>query len=179
MNAATERANRHLLARLMVVAVVMFGFAWALIPFYREICAALGLNQLEKPAAAPVNTQVDWSRTVGVSLDANPQPGSPLLLVPMTRAVTLHPGELGRVDYLIVNQSAHPVWAQAIPAYVPTHAAQWFHKLECFCFRELLLAPGEQRKLPVVFVVDRALPASVGQVTLSYRVIEVAGRQAT
>lgn len=62
---------------------------------------------------------------------------------------------------------------------MPTHAAQWFHKLECFCFRELLLAPGEQRKLPVVFVVDRSLPASVGQVTLSYRVIEVAGRQAT
>ena len=109
MNAATERANRHLLARLMVVAVVMFGFAWALIPFYREICAALGLNQLEKPAAAPANTQVDWSRTVGVSLDANPQPGSPLLLVPMTRAVTLHPGELGRVVQKVYFLTPKPV----------------------------------------------------------------------
>ncbi len=168
--------NRVLLYKLLVIAVLMFGFAFALIPFYREICAALGLNELTRADATPANTQVDLSRSLSVALDANPQPGSPLSLVPLRPSLNVHPGEFAHVEYRIVNQSQRRVWAQALPAYSPVSAAQYFHKLECFCFREMVLEPGESRTLPVVFVIDRQIPDSIGALALSYRVIEVAGK---
>lgn len=174
--ASRMAANRVLLAKLLVVAVLMFGFAFALIPFYREICAALGLNELTRADTAPVNTQVDASRRLTVTLDANPQPGSPLTLMPLQPGLSVHPGEFAHVEYRIVNRSPRRIWVQALPAYAPAGAAQYFHKLECFCFREMALAPGESRTLPVVFVIDRQVPAAIGAMTLSYRVIEVAGK---
>lgn len=178
MNATSDRAtgNRVLLLKLLTVAVLMFGFAFALIPFYREICAALGINVLTRADVAPVNTQVDATRRLTVALDANPQPGSPLTLAPLRPSLTVHPGEFAQVEYRIVNRSPRRVWVQALPAYAPAVAAQYFHKLECFCFREMMLAPGESRTLPVVFVIDSRVPAEIGALALSYRVIEVAGK---
>jgi cytochrome c oxidase assembly protein subunit 11 len=85
----------------------------------------------------------------------------------------VHPGELAQVVYEVENLSDRPVTGQAVPSYGPLLAAEYFRKLECFCFTRQVLEPGERRQMPVVFVVDPALPRDIGTSTLSYTFFEV------
>ena len=169
-----ERQNRRLSARLAVVAVAMFGFGCALVPFYNQICAALGINNLERPETL-ANTQVDRSRTVVIELDSNAH-NLPWRFKPLVSHVAVPPGELTTVEYEIVNVREAPVTAQAVPSYGPLQAAEYFKKIECFCFTQQTLAAGETRRLPVSFVVDAKLPKSISSIALSYTFFEVAGR---
>ena len=166
--------NRRLLTRLSVVAVLMFGFGFALVPFYERICLALGVNSLVERADQPANTQIDYSRTVTIELDANTH-GLPWRFRPRTAQVAVHPGELVHVEYEIANVRSAAVTGQAVPSYGPALAGQYFRKLECFCFQPQTLAAGETRVMPVTFLVDPALPGDVNTITLSYTFFEVAG----
>jgi len=173
--APRERQNRRMLLRLSVVAVAMFGFGYALVPFYDAICSALGVNSLVQQDSAPLaNSQVDLSRTVTIELDANAH-NLPWNFRPLVRHVTVHPGELVTVEYEIANVRSESVTAQAVPSYGPPRAGEHFRKIECFCFKQQTLAPGETRRMPVVFVVDPKLPKDVNTITLSYTFFEVAG----
>ena len=177
--------NRRMLGKLVVVAGVMFGFGYALVPMYRAICEALGINVLslsEQRASqglwsgktGPVNTQVDRGRTVTVEFDANVR--GPWDFKPAMRAVQVHPGELTTVMYEFRNIQNRTMAAQAIPSYAPRQATAHFNKLECFCFNEYQLAPGEARTWPVAFVIDPKLPRDVTTITLSYTFFEVGGK---
>lgn len=172
--AATE--NRRLLVRLVISAVVMFGFGFMLVPFYEKICEVTGINNLLKPDRVAENTQVDRSRWVTVQFDANVH-DLPWRFTPRQSALRVHPGELVQIDYEVTNTRDYPVAGQAVPSYGPQRAAQYFRKLDCFCFAQQTLAPGEQRVMPVVFVIDPALPADVSVITLSYTFFEIAGRR--
>jgi cytochrome c oxidase assembly protein subunit 11 len=167
------RENRRLSRRLAIVAVGMFGFGFALVPFYNQICAALGINSLQQPDV--VNTQVDRSRTVTIELDSNAH-NLPWRFKPLVSHVQVHPGELTTVEYEIVNVREAPVTGQAVPSYGPQHAGEYFKKIECFCFTQQTLAAGETRRMPVTFVVDPKLPQSVSTIAVSYTFFEVAGR---
>ena len=169
--------NRAILRKLLVVAALMFGFGWALVPLYRKICEVTGINLLtnKDPAAEARarNTQVDTSRPIVVEFDANRQ--GPWRFKPHVNHVTVHPGELVHVDYDLVNLEGRPMAGQAIPSYAPMQSARYFQKLECFCFKQQVLAAGETRRFPVVFFIDPDLPRDVTQITLSYTFFEVAG----
>ena len=167
------KENRRLSTRLAIVAVGMFGFGFALVPFYNQICAALGINNLQQPDV--VNTQVDRSRTVTIELDSNAH-NLPWRFKPLVSHVEVHPGELTTVEYEIVNVREAPVTGQAVPSYGPRHAGEYFKKIECFCFTQQTLAAGETRRMPVTFVVDPRLPQSVSTIAVSYTFFEVAGR---
>jgi cytochrome c oxidase assembly protein subunit 11 len=177
--------NRRMLGKLVVVAGVMFGFGYALVPMYRAICDALGINVLSlneqrvsqgtwSGKTGPVNTQVDRTRTVTVEFDANVR--GPWDFKPAMRAVQVHPGELTTVMYEFRNVQNRTMAAQAIPSYAPRQATAHFNKLECFCFNEYKLAPGEARTWPVAFVIDPKLPRDVTTITLSYTFFEVGGK---
>lgn len=167
------KENRRLSTRLAIVAVGMFGFGYALVPFYNQICAALGINSLQQPDV--VNTQVDRSRTVTVEFDSNAH-NLPWRFRPLVSHVQVHPGELTTVEYEIVNVREAPVTGQAVPSYGPQLAGEYFKKIECFCFTQQTLAAGETRRMPVTFVVDPKLPKSMTSIALSYTFFEVAGR---
>jgi cytochrome c oxidase assembly protein subunit 11 len=169
-----EQENRRLSTRLAIVALAMFGFGFALVPFYNQICAALGINSLEKPQEV-ANSQVDFSREVVIELDANAH-NLPWRFKPLVSHVTVHPGELKTVEYEIVNVREAAVTGQAVPSYGPQHAGEYFMKIECFCFTQQTLAAGEVRRMPVTFVVDPKLPASVKSIALSYTFFEVPGK---
>lgn len=173
MNARHTGANRALAKRLGVIALAMFGFGFLLVPFYEKICEATGLRNIDS-ADTEVNTQVDVSRNVRLEFDANTR-NLPWQFHPREGVVDVHPGELRQVMYEVVNTTDRPVTGQAIPSYAPLQAAQYFRKLECFCFATQTLQPGERREMPVVFVVDPALPADIPAVTLSYTFFEVEG----
>jgi cytochrome c oxidase assembly protein subunit 11 len=173
--------NRRMLAKLAVVAALMFGFGYALVPLYRAICEALGINVLSvseritsESSKAQPNTQVDRSRTITVEFDANSR--GPWDFKPALRSVQVHPGELTTVMYEFRNVQNRAMAAQAIPSYAPRHAASHFNKLECFCFNEYQLQPGESRQWPVSFVIDPKLPRDVVTITLSYTFFEVGGK---
>lgn len=168
------RENRRMLAKLSIVALAMFGFGFALVPFYEKICQAWGVNYFITPDTANANTQVDLTRSVTIELDANTH-NLAWRFRPMVRHLTVHPGELAHVEYEIANVRDVPVTAQAVPSYGPQRAGQYFHKLECFCFTQQTLAPGETRRMPVVFQIDASLPADVNTITLSYTFFEVPG----
>ncbi len=168
--------NRALLGKLIVIAVAMFGFAYALNPFYRQICEALGLNvltQKDGTVERPVNSQVDVNRSVTVELDGNAQ--GPWRFRPTVNSVTVHPGELTTVVYEVVNTQKREMNAQAIPSYAPQNATPYFKKVECFCFQQQTLKANEARQMPVVFFIDPALPREVKTITLSYTFFEVGG----
>jgi len=153
----------------------MFGFGFALVPFYNQICAALGINSLVERSELPKNSQVDASRTVTIEFDANTR-DLPWRFQPMVRHITVHPGEVATVEYEVINVRASAVTGQAVPSYGPANAAEYFHKVECFCFQQQTLGPGETRRMPVTFVVDPKLPRDVATISLSYTFFEVAGR---
>ena len=173
MSVAAE--NRRLLVRLAVVAAAMFGFGYALVPFYYSICAAWGVNSFGETGASLSNTQVDTGRTVTIELDANSR-GLPWRFKPVLNHVDVHPGQVATVEYEVVNERATPVTGQAIASYGPAYAGEYFRKIECFCFSQQTLAGGETRRMPVVFVVDPKLPKDVNTISLSYTFFEVAGR---
>ncbi len=168
-------ANRQLMKKLLVAAAVMFGFGFALVPFYETICEATGIRRVFQPDEAPQNTQIDSARQVSIEFDANLQ-RLPWRFRPLESQVSVHPGEVTQVMYEVRNMLDRPVTGQAVPSYGPPQAAQYFRKIDCFCFQQQTLAPGEVRKMPVVFVIDPKLPADVNTVTLSYTFFEVNGR---
>lgn len=173
--------NRALLGKLAVIAALMFGFGWALIPLYRAICEITGINVLtDRDVGAQErarNTQVDRSRKVVVEFDANRQ--GPWRFKPQVNFVEAHPGELVQVDYDLTNLEARALAGQAIPSYAPQQAGRYVQKLECFCFKQQTLAANETRRFPVVFFVDPELPRDVTQITLSYTFFEVPGATQT
>jgi len=169
-----EKENRLLSRKLALVAIGMFGFGFALVPFYNQICAALGVNALESKDAVS-NTQVDFSRQVTIEFDSNAH-DLPWRFRPMVRHVTVHPGELATVEYEVVNVRGASVTGQAVASYGPQIAGEYFKKIECFCFTQQTLAPGETRRMPVVFMVDPKLPKDVNTIALSYTFFEVPGR---
>jgi cytochrome c oxidase assembly protein subunit 11 len=177
--------NLRLLGKLVVVVGLMFGFGYALVPMYRAICEALGINVLSlseqrKSAGlfgaghAPANTQVDTSRLITVEFDANVR--GPWDFAPEKRSLQVHPGQLATVMYRFTNVQDRSMAAQAIPSYAPRHAGAHFSKLECFCFNQYTLAPGESKQWPVAFVVSPKLPQDVTTITLSYTFFEVGGK---
>ena len=175
---AGQAANRVMLKKLVVIVIVMFGFGFALVPFYQKICQATGFwNLLNPDQVSAANTQVDLSRTVTIEFDASIRQ-LPWDFKPEVVAIKAHPGELVNVMYDIANTTDRAMVGQAIPSYAPGVAAQYFKKLECFCFARQTLGPHESRRMPVVFVVDPGLPADVHTITLSYTFFEINGTAA-
>jgi cytochrome c oxidase assembly protein subunit 11 len=175
--AISAPANRRMLKKLLVVALGMFGFGFALVPFYDKMCEVAGLRNLWQPGqveAGVANTQVDLTRKVTVEFDSNVRM-LPWTFKPMAASVEIHPGELTQMVYEVRNTLAEPVTGQAVPSYGPRQAAQYFRKLECFCFTQQTLSAGEVRQMPVVFVVDPALPKEINTITLSYTFFRVDG----
>ena len=177
--------NLLMLRKLAVVALGMFGFGYALVPMYLAICEATGINILalgekELPGSGNArlakadNTQIDASRTITVEFDTNAR--GPWHFKPMQSSVQVHPGEMTTVMYEFQNVQDRTMSAQAIPSYAPHEAAAHFNKLECFCFNQYTLAPGEKKQWPVVFVIDPKLAKNVNTITLSYTFFEVGSK---
>ena len=174
--------NARMVGKLLVVTALMFAFGYALVPVYRAICSALGINVLSvserlatgASAKSVGNTQVDVSRTITVEFDANAR--GVFDFKPAQRSVQVHPGEMVTVMYEFKNIQNRTMAAQAIPSYAPMQAMAHFNKVECFCFNEYTMKAGEVKQWPVVFYIDHKLPKDVTTITLSYTFFEVGGK---
>ena len=176
-----KRENFNMFGKLGVIVLGMFAFGYGMVPLYKAICEMTGINILalgdrQIPGATSnmaANTQVDTSRSITVEFDANAR--GPWMFKPAVRSLQVHPGELATVMYEFQNVQSRTMSAQAIPSYAPSQAGAHFNKLECFCFSQYTLAPGEKKQWPVAFVIDPKLSRDVHTITLSYTFFEVGG----
>jgi cytochrome c oxidase assembly protein subunit 11 len=172
-------SHRQLLIRLLAIIALSFAFGFALVPLYDVLCQATGLNGKTatvrmgglSPAAGAASapaSRIDRSRIVTVEFIGTVMPGLPWDMQAETARLDLHPGELQQVLFRVHNRSDQPIVGQAIPSVSPGSAAQHFEKLECFCFAQQTLAPGETREMPVVFIVKPEIDRDIHTLTLAY-----------
>lgn len=179
MRTPTEKGNRRLVVKLLGVTALSFAFGFALVPLYDVFCEITGLNG---KTAGPGNFAVggigrtgdasaqvvDSGRVISVEFTDTVMPGLPWEVSPATARLDVHPGELHQVTYRVRNLSNKPVIAQAVPSVSPGVAAASFSKLDCFCFTQQALAPGETKELPLVFTVKPDIDKGVHTITLAY-----------
>jgi cytochrome c oxidase assembly protein subunit 11 len=154
-----------------VFVAAMVGMSFAAVPFYNWFCRATGFGGTTQVASAAPATLGE--RRVTVRFDANASPGLPWRFEPEQRSVDLRLGEVATVFYKVTNQAAREIVAQAAYNVAPPTAGVHFTKINCFCFTEQRLGPGETRDMPVVFYVEPALAddaemADLNTITLSY-----------
>ena len=163
------RRNRRSAARLVLAAAAMFAFGYALVPLYDVFCEVTGLGgRTGVVQAGSLPARVDESRFVTVSFDATVNSALPWEFRPAQREMKVRPGRLYEVHYVARSRSHRPTVGQAVPSVAPALASKYFNKTQCFCFSNQHLAPGEEREMPVRFVVSAQLPQRIEALTLSY-----------
>ncbi len=161
--------NKKVVTRLMFIVIGMFAFGFALVPIYDVFCDITGLNgKTQGQVSFSEQPKVDMTREVHIQFVASLNESMPWEFHPMTKTVTVHPGESMKIEYLARNMTDHAIIGNAVPSVAPGLAAPYFQKTECFCFTEQKLEAGEEKRMPVVFVVDPELPEDVETLTLSY-----------
>jgi cytochrome c oxidase assembly protein subunit 11 len=180
---AIKNSTSSLVIKLSLLAVVMLGFTYAMVPIYKSACDAGWLDATRDNSANPYanvnanvdtsNTQVDKSRWITVEFVANMNEKMPWNFEAQQKSVRIHPGEMTNVVYEVVNTTDRETVGVAVPSYGPALAVEYFKKVECFCFTKQTMAPHERRGMPVVFVVTPDLPKDVNTITLSYTFFEV------
>ena len=161
--------NKKVVQNLLFVVLGMFCFGFALVPLYDVFCEYTGLNgKTGVQYVSEEQMQVDTSREIKVEFLANTNDGMPWEFKALTYSVIAHPGEATKVEFLAKNTTDRDIVGRATPSVSPGTAANYFQKTECFCFTEQVLKAGEEKVMPVVFIVDPAIDEDVHEITLSY-----------
>jgi len=165
-----NKDNKKIVQNLLFIVLGMFCFGFALVPLYDAFCSYTGLNG--KTSGTQYvdlgQMQVDTTREITVEFVASTGAGLPWEFKPITHAVRVHPGEATRIEYFAKNKTNRDIVGRATPSITPGQAASYFQKTECFCFTEQVLKAGEEKVMPVVFIVDPAIDEDVHEITLSY-----------
>ena len=164
-----NKENKRVLQNLLFVVLGMFCFGFALVPLYDVFCEYTGLNgKTGVQYVSAEQLQVDTSREIKVEFLANTNDGMPWEFKALTYSINVHPGEANRVEFVVKNTTNRDIIGRATPSVSPGLAAAYFKKTECFCFTEQLLKAGEEKIMPVVFIVDPAINKNIREITLSY-----------
>ncbi len=161
--------NKKIVRQLLLATVFMFGFGYALVPLYDIFCDITGLNGRTSDQAAEVKpADIDKNRLITVEFTGSVNANLPWRFRPVVSKMKVHPGEPSRVNFLAKNVSSNSIVGNAVPSVSPGQAAKYFTKTECFCFTQQELKSGEEKEMPVVFIIDKNLPKNINTVTLSY-----------
>lgn len=165
-----KQANGRLALKLGVAALAMFGFGYALVPIYNLFCEITGVGGKtgQIGASAAAESRIDAGRELTIEFTGHAASGLPWEFRPMQKKLAMHPGETKIASYYVRNKTGEKITGQAIPSVTPNEAALYFKKIECFCFSQQTLKPGEEREMPVRFMVMEKLPKAIGVITLSY-----------
>ena len=159
------------LKKIALISAGSFVFAFSLVPMYNIACKKVfGIKLQSGPAGSEqlAGVKVDNKRTVHVLFDGTVNSRLRWDFKPMQLSLDVHPGQLYEARYVARNNAEYAIVGNAAPSIAPEEASGYFSKTECFCFTQQMLKAGEQREMPVRFIVNPALPADVGTITLSY-----------
>ena len=178
MTSVTHK-NRAVATRMALFALAMLALAFASVPLYRAFCQVTGFGGTTMKADAAPGAVAGQ---IGVRFDANIDPALPWKFEPVQETVRIHPGARTTIYYQATNYTARSTTGQAIFNVTPESAGKYFSKIECFCFTEQTLKPGESVKMPVIFFVDPKLrddpdTKHIDEITLSYKFYPVENPQ--
>lgn len=169
MSGEMKQKNTKLVKKLVIVALLMFGFGYALVPIYNVLCDITGQNvKIQESAEGEKAFVVDENREVTVEFVTSINESTPLEFRVETRSMKVHPGQYYTVNFFAKNNLAGAIKAQAIPSITPGLAEEFFKKVQCFCFELQTFEGHEEKTMPVRFVVNPALPERYKTITLSY-----------
>ena len=161
--------NKALVKKLLWLVLGSLLFAFALVPLYDVLCSLTGLNGKTNNSAAVLSkAKEDDSRWVTVQFTTNVMPGLGWNFYPKQPSIRVHPGKIESVVFVAKNITNQTVVGRAVPSITPGIAAANLKKIECFCFVNQSLKPGEQKEMPLRFFVSPDLPKDVSEMTLSY-----------
>jgi cytochrome c oxidase assembly protein subunit 11 len=173
----SKRANLSMTWKLLAIALGAFGFGFALVPLYNVLCSVTGYgDQTKLLQRVKAIEHPDPSRTVTIEFLADVASSGGWDFRPVVRTIEVHPGQLYSAQFTAHNLTGHASVAQAVPNIAPSMVAAYFHKTECFCFSPQHFALNEERKMPVRFIVDPALPKHVDRITLAYTFYDESSR---
>ncbi|MFT5559075.1 MAG: cytochrome c oxidase assembly protein subunit 11 [Psychromonas sp.] len=165
--------HTKLFKKLVIASIGMFAFAFALVPLYDVFCDITGLNGKPSLERAETSTVVDLDRQVDVGFLTHVQNEAPFKVTVDQALVTVKPGEMNQVTFSAHNLSNESRTMQAVPSISPGLAAQYMHKVECFCFTQQILQPGEKVSLTLLFYIDTEITPNIKELTLSYTVFDI------
>jgi len=165
--------NRTMMRKLLVIAAMMLGFCFLLVPLYQKICEVTGIANGRVVEGSTKAFDLDRSRVVTVEFVASNNGALQWRFEPLQHSIRVSPGETAHVDYRVTNTLGRSVVAQAVASYGPETAGQYFKKFECFCFKQQKFEANEVRTMPVVFQISPDLPKDVNTLTLSYTFFDV------
>jgi cytochrome c oxidase assembly protein subunit 11 len=172
-----KRANLSMTWKLLAIALGAFGFGFALVPLYNVLCSVTGYgDQTKLLQRVKAIEHPDPSRTVTIEFLADVASSGGWDFRPVVRTIEVHPGQIYSAQFIAHNLTGHESVAQAVPNIAPSMVAAYFHKTECFCFSPQHFALNEERKMPVRFIVDPALPKHVDRITLAYTFYDESSR---
>ncbi len=165
-------AQRPLLVKLVAAAVLMFGFSFALVPLYDLMCDALGIGKI-RAATLPVEATVIAPHKLAIEFVTTNTEQLDWSFYPLVKSMEVTTSETYMVNFFARNNTTRTMTVQAIPSITPVQGTDYLIKTQCFCFERQTLAPGESIKMPVVFLIDSALPEKYATLTLSYSLFEL------
>jgi cytochrome c oxidase assembly protein subunit 11 len=165
------KSHRRVAAYCLMGVATMAGAAYAAVPLYKLYCQVTGFGGTTQRAEKPADVVLD--KTIKVRFDANTAPSLPWTFEPVQRTLDVKIGESTLAFYRATNNSGKPVKGTAMFNVTPEAAGIHFNKIECFCFQEQTLAPGESVEMPLTFFVDPKLVTDedaqhITSITLSY-----------
>jgi cytochrome c oxidase assembly protein subunit 11 len=168
-----RRPHRVIAGALALLVVAMVGAAYAAVPLYRLFCQLTGFDGTPRIASKAPDPSEVLEKTIVVRFDGNVAPGLPWRFGPVQNTMTVRIGENAMAYYRATNTSDRPVRGTATYNILPEVAAAFFNKIQCFCFTEQVLQPGETAQFPVSFFIDPQIVGDkdarhVTQVTVSY-----------
>lgn len=165
----SKGGNPKIIGKLLLMVVIMFGFGFALVPLYDVFCDVTGLNgKTGDKVNFETTPVVDESRIIKVTFLASLNETMPWQFKPQQSFIEVHPGKPTTINYIAKNISNKSITGQAVPSVAPGLAAAYFQKTECFCFTQQELKAGEEKIMPVTFIVNSELPKNMDEIVLSY-----------
>jgi len=163
-----KKITKRFWITLVSVPVLMFFFAYAMVPIYEVLCEITGFNGKTGTVETEQLYEVNEERVVSVSFFASTSPGFPVQFAPKVASMEVVPGKFYTTSYIAKNTTDEMIYGQAIPSVAPTDAALHFKKLECFCFIKQEFKPNEEVEMTLRFVIEPEMEERIKDVSLSY-----------
>ena len=169
-----NEGSKKTIKTLCFAVIGMFTFSFALVPLYNVFCEVTGLNgKIELRATNNKNIESENGRDISIQFVSHNNEEMPWAFKPTEDNIKVTTGKYHTSTFYVKNTTNKRMVAQAIPSVAPSNAAAHLKKLECFCFEQQELAPGEEALLPVKLIFDNELPSSINSVVLSYTIFDV------
>ncbi len=166
--------HRKLVRKLVLLAIGMFGFGFALWPLYNVFCDLTGLGGRGVQVVENVGVIEPSDRQIKIRFDANVNSGLPWVFQAKEESAMVFLGDMSEALYLAMNLTDEAMVGQATYNVTPPEASLYFVKTECFCFTQQLLLGNESREMPVYYYIQADLPEYIKEITLSYTFFRIA-----